>query len=167
MPIKASKILNPVGSITLTVTTFDPETGQLQEQPFTFQHKLVTAGNWVESQYEPPTANADNAAPANTETGETEDQRKEKARAEAERLRFLQSINPDELTDEQLQEVLSRVPVAQEVLDFLVGWDNVGDDDQPLPITARNLLKLDLKLLRDMASAHYKASFPNWMTSQS
>jgi hypothetical protein len=42
----------------------------------------------------------------------------------------------------------------------------VGDDDLPLPVTERNLLKLDLKLLREMATAHYQASFPNWTTSQ-
>lgn len=157
MPIKAKKLFNPVGSITLTVVTLN-DNNQPQEETLTFQHRLVTAGDWVETQYEPPKPEA------KPETPEDPAEAEARAKAEAERLAFLMSVKPDDLTDEQLAEVVSRVPIVREVFDFLVGWDVVGDDDKPLPITLRNLLKLDLKLVKEMSSEHYKATFPNWTT---
>jgi hypothetical protein len=159
MPIKAQKLLNPVGSITLNVIILNDQTGLPEEQSLTFQHKLVTAGAWVESQQHKKPATEKNRDQQPSTAGDA-------PAAEEADTRYLLDIDPDALTDEQLREVVSQVPIVSEVMDFLVSWDVVGDDDLPLPVTERNLLKLDLKLLREMATAHYQASFPNWTTSQ-
>lgn len=150
MPIKAKKLFNPVGSITLTVVTLG-DNNQPQEETLTFQHRIVTAGEWAGMNYSPPEP-------------ETETPKPEDAQAEAERLAFLLNVKPDDLTDEQVQEVVSRTPIVEEVFGFLTGWDVVGDDDQPLPITLRNLLKMDVKLLKEMSREHFRVTFPNSTT---
>ena len=150
MPIKAKKLFNPVGSITLTVVTLG-DNNQPQEETLTFQHRIVTAGEWAGMNYSPPEP-------------ETETPKPEDAQAEAERLAFLLNVKPDDLTDEQVAEVVSRTPIVEEVFGFLTGWDVVGDDDQPLPITLRNLLKMDVKLLKEMSREHFRVTFPNSTT---
>lgn len=150
MPIKAKRLFNPVGSITLTVVTLG-DNNQPQEETLTFQHRIVTAGEWAGMNYSPPEP-------------ETETPKPEDAQAEAERLAFLLNVRPDDLTDEQVAEVVSRTPIVEEVFGFLIGWDVVGDDDQPLPITLRNLLKMDVKLLKEMSREHFRVTFPNSTT---
>lgn len=150
MPIKAKKLFNPVGSITLTVVTLG-DNNQPQEETLTFQHRIVTAGEWVGMNYSPPEP-------------EVEAPKPEDAKAEAERLAFLLNVQPDELTDEQVAEVVSRTPIVEEVFGFLIGWDVIGEDDKPLPITLRNLLKMDVKLLKEMSREHFRVTFPNSTT---
>lgn len=150
MPIKAKKLFNPVGSITLTVVTLG-DNNQPQEETLTFQHRIVTAGEWAGMNYSPPEP-------------ETETPKPEDAQAEAERLAFLLNVKPDDLTDEQVAEVVSRTPIVEEVFEFLIGWDVVDENDQPLPITLRNLLKMDVKLLKEMSREHFRVTFPNSTT---
>lgn len=168
MPIKATKILNPIGVITLDVITLNDD-NKPQQETLMFWHRMVTAGAWAESQHKKPEekkldtpepGDALDTVPAEAVAAAVTEALKEQAEKEA----FLASFDPDTITDEQLEIVLTKLPVVKEVLDFLVGWDIIGDDDKPLPVTARNLLKLDLKLIRQMSTAHYQASFPNWTT---
>lgn len=150
MPIKANRLFNPLGSITLTVVTLG-ENGLPQEESLTFQHKIVTAGEWAGMNYAPPEPEEKTLEPKD-------------AKAEAERLAFLLNVKPDDLTDEQVAEVVSRTPIVEEVFEFLIGWDVVDENDQPLPITLRNLLKMDVKLLKEMSREHFRVTFPNSTT---
>lgn len=157
MPIKAKKLFNPVGSITLTVVTLG-DNNQPQEETLTFQHRIVTAGEWAGMNYSPPAPDPLLNQSVNSEEEAT------KIREETKRLAFLLNVKPDDLTDEQVAEVVSRTPIVEEVFGFLTGWDVVGDDDQPLPITLRNLLKMDVKLLKEMSREHFRVTFPNSTT---
>jgi len=159
MAIKAKKLFNPVGSITLTVVTLG-DNNLPQEETLTFQHRIVTAGEWAGMNYSPPPTPPADLDPSPSDPAASE----AKAKAEAERLAFLLNVKPDDLTDEQVQEVVSRTPIVEEVFGFLTGWDVVGDDDQPLPITLRNLLKMDVKLLKEMSREHFRVTFPNSTT---
>lgn len=163
MPIQAKQILNPLGSITVDVVTLG-DNGQPQEEPLTFTHKIITAGAWAKRRYE--LDEPDEKPDKDLTPEEVAAQKKaeeEKAAAEREALAFLMTVPPDDLSDEQLKMVLKKLPIVEEVLDFLVGWD-VVDGEVPLPVTARNLLKMDPKLLRQMSHEHHRATFPNWTT---
>ena len=166
MPIKAKKLFNPVGSITLTVVTLG-DNNQPQEETLTFQHKIVTAGEWAGMNYSPPAPVIHPLVRLPLDENMLafqQAQEEEKAKAEADRLSFLLNVKPDDLTDEQVAEVVSRTPIVEEVFGFLIGWDVVDENDKPLPITLRNLLKMDVKLLKEMSREHFRVTFPNSTT---
>lgn len=137
--MKATHLFKPTKKLAITVTYL--ENGEERQGVLNIEHRVITPEIWAGIRA--GTATEDAQEPA-ADAGE-------------------EAPAPLPAPKQTAAEVLEKDSLIKELLMFLVSWD-VEDENGPLPITRENLALMDYKVLKEISTAVFQYTFPNWMT---